>query len=252
MIDENFIEKPEGKPVKAFRARVKMYGNDVVVVNPMEPRESNRKMIKQKGKSSFYKSEGEKESSYSIHINVDANDPDPVATMQERFAELTKGELKSELKLKVKGKMLFESPKLKLYLNKTTKQVVIQTTLDCSPTVERELLQLQSEMGRVIGANYSEILKVFNSKTEKKEPSVPSDQEIIDRVYRCSHSKRILTFLRRFLAQRKRSGSKSENRLLPGASMPVGLSLQPLKPQRQRALPPCSHGSAAQNIRSSI
>ena len=26
---ENFIEKPEGKPVKAFRARVKMYGNDV-------------------------------------------------------------------------------------------------------------------------------------------------------------------------------------------------------------------------------
>ncbi len=165
MTEENFIEKPEGKPVKAYRARVKLYGNDVFVVNPMEPRESNRKMIKQKGKSSFYKSEGEKDSSYSIHINVDANDPDPVATMQERFAELTKGELKSELKLKVKGKMLFESPKLKLYLNKTTKQVVIQTTLDCSPTVERELLQLQSEMGRVIGANYSEILKVFNSKT---------------------------------------------------------------------------------------
>ena len=113
---------------------------------------------------------------------MDANDPDPVATMQERFAELTKGELKSELKLKVKGKMLFESPKLKLYLNKTTKQVVIQTTLDCSPTVERELLQLQSEMGRVIGANYSEILKVFNSKTEKKAEAALTDQEIIDRV----------------------------------------------------------------------
>ena len=74
-MEEMFIEKPEGKPVKNFRARVKMYGNDVVVVNPMEPRESNRRMIKQKGKSSFYKSEGEKESSYSIHINVDANDP---------------------------------------------------------------------------------------------------------------------------------------------------------------------------------
>ena len=181
MTEENFIEN---------RARVKLYGNDVFVVNPEEPRESNRKMIKQKGKSSFYKSEGEKDSSYSIHINVDANDPDPVATMQERFAELTKGELKSELKgelkselkLKVKGKMLFESPKLKLYLNKTTKQVVIQTTLDCSPTVERELLQLQSEMGRVIGANYSEILKVFNSKSEKKAEDALSDQEIIDRV----------------------------------------------------------------------
>ena len=191
---EEYIEKPEGKPVKNFRARVKMYGNDVVVVNPMEPRESNRKMIKQKGKSSFYKSEGEKESSYSIHINVDANDPDPVATMQEQFAELTKGELKSELKLKVKGKMLYESPQLKVYLNKTTKQVILQTTIGCSPTIERELLQLQGDMGRVIGANYSEIIKVFNTKERKegvrslesgesrKDSEFPTVEEIIDRV----------------------------------------------------------------------
>ena len=188
-MNENFIEKPEGKPVKAFRARVKMYGNDVVVVNPMEPRESNRKMIKQKGKSSFYKSEGEKESSYSIHINVDANDPDPVATMQERFAELTKGELKSELKLQVKGKLLHDTPKLKVYLNKTQKKVIIQSTLECGPTIERELLQLQGDMGRVIGANYSEILKVFNTASRRQGDrktgsckTLPSDKEIIDRV----------------------------------------------------------------------
>ena len=184
MNNEEYIEKPEGKPVKAFRARVKMYGNDVVVVNPETPKESNRKMIKQKGKSSFYKSEGEKESSYSIHINVDANDPDPVATMQERFNELTKGELKSELKMIVKGKLLYETPVLKVYLNKTQKKVVIQTTLDCGPTIERELLQLQGDMGRVIGANYSEIIKVFNQATKKKEvePSFPTIEEIIDRV----------------------------------------------------------------------
>ena len=181
MIEEQFIEKPEGQPVKNFRARVKMYGNDVVVVNPMESRESNRKMIKQKGKSSFYKSEGEKESSYSIHINVDANDPDPVATMQERFAELTKGELKSELKLKVKGKLLYDTPKLKVYLNKTSKQVVLQTTLDCGPTIERELLQLQGDMGKIIGANYSEIIKVFNT-VKKEDSNLPTDQQIIDRV----------------------------------------------------------------------
>ena len=180
-MEENFIEKPDGKPVKAFRARVKMYGNDVVVVNPMEPRESNRKMIKQKGKSSFYKSEGEKESSYSIHINVDANDPDPVATMQERFAELTKGEMKSELKLKVKGKLLHDSPVLQVYLNKTQKQVIIKTTLPCSPTIERELLQIQSRMGTVIGENYSEIIKVFNT-VKKEEAKLLSDREIIDRV----------------------------------------------------------------------
>ena len=49
MTEEMYVEKPDGKPVKAFRARVKMYGNDVVVVNPETPKESNRKMIKQKG-----------------------------------------------------------------------------------------------------------------------------------------------------------------------------------------------------------
>jgi hypothetical protein len=47
-----------------------------------------------------------------------------------------------------------------VYLNKTQKQVVIQTTLDCGPTVERELLQLQAEMAKVIGANYNEIIRV--------------------------------------------------------------------------------------------
>lgn len=194
MIEDQFIEKPEGKPVKKFKARVSLYPNDVVVVNPQEPRESNRKMIKQKGKSSFYKSEGEKESSYSIHINVDANDPDPVATMQERFNELTKGELKSELKLIVKGKLLYETPVLKVYLNKMLKKVVIQTTLDCRPTIERELLQLQGDMGRVIGANYSEIIKVFNQKDKRegvrsqesgdsrKDSEFPTVEEIIDRV----------------------------------------------------------------------
>ena len=194
MIEDQFIEKPEGKPVKKFKARVSLYPNDVVVVNPQEPRESNRKMIKQKGKSSFYKSEGEKESSYSIHINVDANDPDPVATMQEQFNELTKGELKSELKLIVKGKLLYETPVLKVYLNKMLKKVVIQTTLNCGPTIERELLQLQGDMGRVIGANYSEIIKVFNTKERKegvrsqesgdsrKDSEFPTVEEIIDRV----------------------------------------------------------------------
>ena len=194
MTEDQFIEKPEGKPVKKFKARVSLYPNDVVVVNPQEPRESNRKMIKQKGKSSFYKSEGEKESSFSIHINVDGNDPDPVATMQERFNELTKGELKGELKLQVKGKLIYDTPVLQIYLNKTQRQVIIKTTLDCGPTIERELLQLQGDMGRVIGANYSEIIKVFNTKERKegvrsqetgdsrKDSGFPTTEEIIDRV----------------------------------------------------------------------
>ena len=183
-MQENFIEKPEGKPVKRYRARVSEYGNGVQVIAPQTPGESNRKMIKQKGKSSFYKSEGEKESSYSIHINVDANDPDPVATMQELFADLTKGELKSEPKLQVKGKLLHDDSTLQVYLNKTQKTVIIKTTLACGPTIERELLGLQGAMARIIAQHYSEILKVFNTKEKKdSKETFPTDQEIIDRTF---------------------------------------------------------------------
>ena len=176
-----FIEKPNGKPVKNFRARVKMYENDYLVVTPQATGESNRKMIKQKGKSSFYKSEGEKESSYSIHINVPADCPDPVAVMQEQFNELVKGELKSEPKLQVKGKLLYDDKTLQVYLNKTQKTVIIKTTLGCGPTIERELLCLQGSMARIIAQYYSDIIKVFNSV--KKEDFKPlTDEEIIDRV----------------------------------------------------------------------
>ena len=38
-------------------------------------------------------------------------------------------------------------------------------------------------MAKIIGANYSEIIKVFNSvKKEDKTPDSPSDKEIVDRV----------------------------------------------------------------------
>ena len=109
-----------------------------------------------------------------------------------RNAELTKGELKGELKLQVKGKLIYDTPVLQIYLNKTQKQVIIKTTLDCGPTIERELLQLQGDMGRVIGANYSEIIKVFNTKDRRegvrregesrKDSEFPTAEEIIDRV----------------------------------------------------------------------
>ena len=62
--------------------------------------------------------------------------------------------------------------------------MVLKTTLPCSPTVERELLQMQSQMGKVIAQHYSEILKVYNAKETKemKESKQLTDKDIIDRV----------------------------------------------------------------------
>jgi len=181
-MEEKFLDIPRTKPVKKYKARVAEYDNGVQIIAPQETTGSNRRMIKQKGKSSFYKSEGEKDSSYSIHINVPADCPDPVAVMQEQFNELVKGELKSEPKLAVKGKLLYDDKQLQVYLNKTQKTVVIKTTIACGPTIERELLALQGSMARVIAQYYSDIIRVFNAPQKKEEPRLLTTEEIIDRV----------------------------------------------------------------------
>ena len=46
---------------------------------------------------------------------------------------------------------------LKVYLKRRKRP---SEYCNVTPSIERELLQLQGDMGRVIGANYSEILKV--------------------------------------------------------------------------------------------
>ena len=175
-MEEQFLDVPRSKPVRKYKARIAEYDNGVQIIAPQSEKGSNRKMLKQKGNSSFYKSEGEKESSYSIHINVPADCPDPVAAMQEQFNDLVKGELKSEPKLQVKGKLLYDDKMLQVYLNKTQKQVIIKTTLNCGPTIERELLGLQGDMAKVIAQYYSDIIKVFNMAEPKKEEQ--PEQEI--------------------------------------------------------------------------
>lgn len=180
-MEEKYLAVPRSKPVKKYKARVAEYENGVKIIAPQAEKGSNRRLLKQKGNSSFYKSEGEKESSYSIHINVPANCPDPVAVMQEQFNELVKGELKSEPRLAVKGKLLYDEEMLQVYLNKTRKTVVIMTTLNCGPTIERELLGLQGSMARIIAQYYSDIIKVFNS-VRKEDIKPLTDEEIIDRV----------------------------------------------------------------------
>ena len=165
-MEEVYVETPRTKPVKAFKARVKVYDNDVVVVNPQEPRESNRKMIKQKGKSSFYKSEGEKESSYSLHLNVDAKDcADPVGALFEQFLTLTKEQQKKppQFPENQQGRMLFDdNNSLQVWLDAEKHEVVIQTRLQCSPQIERQLLQAQAQMNVTLGRHRQEIIN--NSK----------------------------------------------------------------------------------------
>ena len=96
----SYVARPKGKPDESLKGKLNKWNNGYAEFIPAGSKPSNRTMLKQLGGSSFYKSEGEKDSSWSLHLNVDAKDcADPVAALHEQFLFLTEGEQKQKPKL---------------------------------------------------------------------------------------------------------------------------------------------------------
>jgi len=166
MANEKFLSRPKTKPSETLKGKMNKWENGYCEFVPTGTRESNRRMLKQLGNSSFYKSEGEKESSYSLHLNVDAKDcTDPVGALYEQFLNLTENERKQmpQLPEGCEGRMLYDNGgSLKVWHDTARGEVCILTRLECNPQIERQLLQLQSDMGRCIGRYRNEITKPIN------------------------------------------------------------------------------------------
>ena len=158
-----YLARPKTKPAETLKGKMNKWDNGYAEFIPTGTRESNRRMLKQLGNSSFYKSEGEKESSYSLHLNVDAKDcADPVGALYEQFLNLTENERKQKPQLPEgsEGRMLYDNgSSLKVWHDTARGEVCILTRLECNPQIERQLLQLQGDMGRTIGRYRNEITK---------------------------------------------------------------------------------------------
>lgn len=162
----NYVTRPKGKPEVTTRGKMNEWSNGYREFIPQGTRENNRQMLKQLGDSSFYKTEGKKESSYSVHINVDGESADPVGEMLSQFKLLTDGQRKQKPTLEEgsDGRMLFDNGgSLKVWLDSAKGEVAILTRLSCSPQIERELLQAQSQMNVTVGRYRTEIV---NSKKD--------------------------------------------------------------------------------------
>lgn len=85
----SYVSRPRTKPTTSTRGKLNEWDNGYKEFVPAGTKDSNRQMIKQIGESSFYKNEGKKESSYSLHLNVDAASADPIGEMVELFNALT-------------------------------------------------------------------------------------------------------------------------------------------------------------------
>ena len=167
MADTIYITRPKTKPSSSTKGKLNEWDNGYKEFVPAGTRESNRQMLKQMGDNSFYKNEGKKESSYSLHLNVDGESQDPVAEMFDIFMHLTEDQRKALPKLPEgsQGRMLFDNGEgLQIWLDHETGKVSILAQLDCSPNIERLLLQVESQMNVAIARNRTEIINNANNK----------------------------------------------------------------------------------------
>ena len=165
MLDTIYISRPKTKPSSSTKGKLNEWDNGYKEFVPAGTRESNRTMLRQLGDSSFYKNEGKKESSYSLHLNVNGESQDPVAEMLDIFMHLTEEQRKSLPKLPEgsQGRMLLDNGEgLQIWLDSETGKVTIQAQLDCTPKIERQLLQVESQMNVCIARYRQDIINTNN------------------------------------------------------------------------------------------
>ena len=156
----SYITRPKTKPDETVKGKMNKWNSGYAEFIPVGSKPSNRTMLKQLGDSSFYKSEGEKQSSYSIHLNCDGKSEDPVGELLDQFLVLTEKERKQLPKLPEgsEGRMLLDNGGLRIWLDSERGKVSILTELDCNGNIERMLLQAQSQMNVCIARNRTEIM----------------------------------------------------------------------------------------------
>lgn len=157
----SYIIRPKTKPDETVKGKMNKWNNGYAEFIPVGSKPSNRTMLKQLGDSSFYRSEGEKQSSYSVHLNCDGKSEDPVGELLDQFLVLTENERKQLPKLPEgsEGRMLLDNGMgLKIWLDRERGKVSILTELDCNANIERMLLQAQSQTNVCIAKNRQEII----------------------------------------------------------------------------------------------
>ena len=144
----------------------KWEGTDYAEFHPVRGKdEPTREMLKQVGNSTFYKNLGKKESSFTLHVNVDGESQDPVAEIYEIMDVLTKEQRKSTPKLPEgsQGRMLFDNNEgLQIWLDGESKKLTIMAQLECTADIERQLLQAEAQMNVVVGRNRKDIINNSN------------------------------------------------------------------------------------------
>ena len=159
--DIQYVSRPKGKPDMTTKGKLNEWANGYREFIPQGTRENQREMLKQLGDSSFYKTNGKRESSYSLHLNVDGSSADPVNEAREIFNVLTaeQAKHKPELPEGSQGRMLLDNGMgLQIWHDRERNQLTIMAQLECTADIERQLLQAEAQMNVVVGRNRKDLV----------------------------------------------------------------------------------------------
>ena len=153
-IDDNYVNRPQGKPDDSIRGRLLKWKNsDYVAFEPQKPRDTPaRTMLKEQKGGAYYKNEGEKENSYSLHLNVDGTEKDPASALLDKASSILKPYLKEEPKLDTRN-FIEDTPELQVWHRKKKSQLCAFITIDSHLPKEQmsgRLFRLSSEINKII------------------------------------------------------------------------------------------------------
>lgn len=153
-MEDNYQSRPQSKPSERIPGRlVRWEGTDYVEFQPQGKKETaTRTMMKETKNLSFYRNEGQKDNSYSLHVNVSGTEEDPAAAIMERVQKELAPLAKTEPKMSTGLKFLRDTPELKVWHRKRDKRLCCHIEIDTSQPcfMSGTLMKMASEINKII------------------------------------------------------------------------------------------------------
>ncbi len=148
------VSRPTRKPDEKIKgALCKWYDSGYVAFEPQVKREASpRTVLKEASGISYYRNEGEKDSSYSLHVNVASSEQDPAGAILNKVARTLNPLLKKEPRIST-SRFLQDSEMLKVWHRRREKKLCIYLQLDVTldkALISQELLRQVSEVSKII------------------------------------------------------------------------------------------------------
>ena len=155
-LEEYFASRPMTRPSERINGRLlKWKDSDYVAFEPQKPRSTPARTMLKEGKGSqYYRNEGEKENSYSLHVNVDGSEKDPAGALLDKASAILKPYLKAEPKVETR-RFIEDAPGLQVWHRKGKGQLCAFITIDSRLPREQmsgRLFRLCSEINKIIDA----------------------------------------------------------------------------------------------------